>query len=75
MGDLRASARFRAIAAEVIAVSASRGWEVMPAVVNDVVEAGALRVAERLGVTPLTALGYADPAGSPPISPWPRTRG
>jgi hypothetical protein len=33
----------------------------MPAVVNDALESGAQRVAEQLGVTPLTALKYANP--------------
>jgi hypothetical protein len=61
VSDLSASARFQALASEIIAVLARRGLDVMPAVVNDVLEAGALRVAEQLGVTPLTALGYADP--------------
>lgn len=61
VSELSASGRFRALASEIIAVLADRGLEVMPVVVNDVLEAGALRVAEQLGVTPLAALGYADP--------------
>lgn len=38
---------------ELIAVLADRGLKVMPVVINDVLEAGALRVAEQLGVMPL----------------------
>jgi hypothetical protein len=61
VSELSASGRFRALASEIIAVLADRGLVVMPVVVNDMLEAGALRVAEQLGVTPLAALSYADP--------------
>jgi hypothetical protein len=48
-------------ATEIAENLAGRGLDVMPAVVNDALESGAQRVAEQLGVTPLTALKYANP--------------
>jgi hypothetical protein len=61
VSGLRGTAKFRALAAETTKALTDRRLDVMPEVVNDLLELGARRLAEQLGVTPLTALKYADP--------------
>lgn len=61
MSGLSGTAEFRTLAAETAKALKDRGLEVMPLVVHELLESGAQRLAEQLGVTPRTALKYADP--------------
>jgi hypothetical protein len=61
VSGLRGTTKFRALASETTEVLAGRGLDVVPVVVDDLLELGARRVAEQLGITPLTALKYAKP--------------
>jgi hypothetical protein len=61
VSGLRGTTKFRALASETTEVLAGRGLDVVPVVVDDLLELGARRVAEQLGITPLTALKYANP--------------
>jgi hypothetical protein len=61
VSGLSGTAKFRTLAAVTTEALKDRGLDVMPLVVDELLEWGAQRLAEQLGVTPRTALEYADP--------------
>jgi hypothetical protein len=61
VSSLSGTAKFRTLAAETIQALHDRGLDIMPLVVDECLEASTQRLGEQLGITPRTALQYADP--------------